>query len=132
MVKLLIQKGANVNIKTFDNMTSLHIAAENGHKNVVEYLVKNGANIEAMTDKKWTPIHCAVNARVDKYKYLSTVEFLIKNGANVNSQDNDGFTPLEISYLMSKFDKGEKEGRKDVVKLLQKHGAKGDYHTLHF
>lgn len=40
IAKLLIEAGANKNMKDFDESTPLHCASESGHIDTIEYLVK--------------------------------------------------------------------------------------------
>ncbi|MEW6360116.1 MAG: ankyrin repeat domain-containing protein [Planctomycetota bacterium] len=47
VVQFLIVTGANVNARTFDDMTPLHFAAQGGNADVVAVLLSNGANIDA-------------------------------------------------------------------------------------
>jgi ankyrin repeat protein len=42
-IKLLLEAGANVNIKTTDDRTALSIAKERGHKELIELLEAAGA-----------------------------------------------------------------------------------------
>ncbi|MGC8923596.1 MAG: ankyrin repeat domain-containing protein [Candidatus Micrarchaeia archaeon] len=44
IVKLLLEKGADVNAKDILGLTALRYAAENGHKDVVELLKKAGGH----------------------------------------------------------------------------------------
>lgn len=48
MVQLLLKSGADVKEKTsIDEWTALHIAAKNGHEQLVYLLLENGADIGA-------------------------------------------------------------------------------------
>ena len=47
VVSLLLEKGANTEERSTDNLTSLHNAAAHAHVNVVALLLDKGANIEA-------------------------------------------------------------------------------------
>ena len=54
--KLLIQKGANANIKNNDGATALHIAAFFGHPEVVKLLLAKGADVNARNKKGETAL----------------------------------------------------------------------------
>lgn len=55
-MKLLIEKGANVDAKTNDfNYTPLHFAADRGHKDVIALLVENKANVNVRDKHDDTP-----------------------------------------------------------------------------
>ena len=43
VVKLLLDKGANVNMKNRDGQTALDVAQEKGHKEIVKILKAHGA-----------------------------------------------------------------------------------------
>jgi len=43
MMHLLVEKGADVNIRDSDGHTTLYYAVESGQKDMAEYLRKNGA-----------------------------------------------------------------------------------------
>ena len=59
IAKVLIENGARVNAKTNDEVSSLHIAAENGSQETVKYLIENGARIDAKNCEDQTPIYLA-------------------------------------------------------------------------
>ncbi|KAL2740342.1 hypothetical protein V1478_000483 [Vespula squamosa] len=86
VVKLLIDKGANVNIKDKFNSTPLHYA---NHLSIVKCLVENGADINAKNNEGNTPLHTAVNFPI--------VEYLVEKGADVNIPNFRGYTPLHFA-----------------------------------
>lgn len=86
VVKLLIDKGANVNITDKFKSTPLHYA---NHLSIVKYLVENGADINAKNNEGNTPLHTAVNFPI--------VEYLVEKGADVNIPNFKGYTPLHFA-----------------------------------
>jgi cytohesin len=79
---VLLDKGADLESKTWDKRTPLHVAAQQGHKVTVEFLLKKGADLNARTTadtfgpQKQTPLQLALAAgRVE------VVRFLVEKGA---------------------------------------------------
>jgi hypothetical protein len=79
--------------------TTLHRAAEDGHKKRVEELLDAGAKVDARDDDGRTPLHYAA-----KRGHLDVVKLLIKEGASVWKRDKKGKRPSRLAL-----DKGEKE-----------------------
>ena len=117
IAKLLIDKGANVNVKDADGDTPLKSAAYAGHKEIVELLIAYGADVNLKhslpsdrTLEADTPLHEATG---ENHKEI--VELLIANGADVNARNDFGSTPLDYAITI------------DLTKmadLLRKNGAK--------
>ena len=63
-------------------MTSLHLAAKNGHLSVVEYLVNQKADINAKGENNQTPLHYAA-----ENDHLSVVEHLVNQKADINARN---------------------------------------------
>ena len=55
--KLLISKGASLDIEDNEQETPLDLASKNGHLLIVQYLVENGSNIHRECKKNRTPLH---------------------------------------------------------------------------
>ena len=141
IVKLLLNRGADVNVKDWTSKnTALDISEQKGFKPISELLQQRGAkyssgssfhlaakngdivSIEEMLSKKqdinevdagkgWTALHYAVN-----YGQKHLVEYLIIKGADVNKKDFLGKNnPIDV---LSNVNRGE------IVKLLNKNGAK--------
>ncbi|XP_062700539.1 uncharacterized protein LOC115256613 isoform X1 [Aedes albopictus] len=104
IVQLLIENGADVNIRNANSHTPLHFASHKGHKDVVEILIMEKANIEALDQDNWTPLHLAC---MDDRKEV--VEILIREKANIEALTESKFTPLHLACL---------KGQKEVVKIL--------------
>jgi ankyrin repeat protein len=62
VVKLLLDKGADVNVAQKDGATALHAAASEGHTETVKLLLDRGADVNAENDSRETPLHLAVTA----------------------------------------------------------------------
>ncbi|KZL78694.1 multiple ankyrin repeats single KH domain (pfs domain-containing protein) [Colletotrichum tofieldiae] len=59
VVKLLLEKGANIKIKDIDGWTPLNAASSKGHLEVVKLLLEKGADITVTNESGWTPLHTA-------------------------------------------------------------------------
>ncbi|EPY82004.1 tankyrase-2 [Camelus ferus] len=123
--ELLLRKGANINEKTKEFLTPLHVASEKAHNDVVEVVVKHEAkklctvqsvNCRDIEGRQSTPLHFAAG-----YNRVSVVEYLLQHGADVHAKDKgqhgadptkknrDGNTPLDLV----------KDGDTDIQDLLR-------------
>ena len=59
VVRILLNKGANVAMVDSSGMTALHWAAQGGHLAVTKLLVKAGADVEAKASQGCTPLNLA-------------------------------------------------------------------------
>jgi len=144
IVKLLLKKGADVNIRNDGGETPLHYATGCGQVEVMKVLLENGAKVSEKGTACGTPLQWAAeNGRIREakllldsgadidqkgangYTALSTavaaepkqiemVKFLLSNGADVNSLDVYHNTPLNIVY---------KHNDAEIGRLLLQHGA---------
>jgi ankyrin repeat protein len=109
VVKLLIQKGADPNEKSWYGITPLEWAMTGKgveDQKIVGMLISAGAKVNGRESR-------AMYAAISHDK-ISMVEYLLDKGADVNSMDSTGSRPLEdaVSY-----------GRLDIAKLLISRGA---------
>ncbi len=128
LVRFLLDHGSQVNVgaqyaasdlrgaervrKIRSRDTPLHVAAENGHKEVAALLLHAGAYLDARDVRNATPLHYAA------YRGQADLAgLLLDSGADVNARDRFSQTPL-------KYAEGEdtRENKK-VMELLRKRGG---------
>ena len=112
-VKLLLEKGLNVNMKDQHRRTPLHLAAAAGNTEIVTLLLAhNGVDVDATDDCSRTPLH---NAAI--YGHTEVVQLLLKKKAQVNARDHCDRTPLWIAA---------EKGCVEITQLLLKNEAQVD------
>ena len=80
---MLLQHGADVHAQDKEKWTPLHIAAGNGHTEVVELLLEKGADINAKDEYGGTPLHyAALKGQTE------VAEFLLEKKADVHPKRN--------------------------------------------
>ena len=72
--------------------SALHLAAVEGHLNLVKFLVEQGAEVEVTNNDGFTPLHAAAAKG-----YMEIVKFLVEQGAGIEVTSNDGSTPLHMA-----------------------------------
>lgn len=106
---LLIARGADVNQKSDDGQSPLHLAVRRANDRLVELLITNGADVNAKDFEDYTPLHNAAwNGR------LGVVEVLVSNGANIDASAYDGRTPYFCAV---------RKNHQDVAAFLEKLGT---------
>jgi len=113
MAELLLIHGANVNAKTTDGRTPLHVMSLNACEDIVRLLIKNKADVNAKDNKGITPFSLLFDDRVERHDEI--IELFITHGADVNVKTIYGETPLKWALDRK---------RNDIAELLRKHGAK--------
>uniref|UniRef100_A0A3B4Y1S1 Poly [ADP-ribose] polymerase n=1 Tax=Seriola lalandi dorsalis TaxID=1841481 RepID=A0A3B4Y1S1_SERLL len=99
--ELLLRKGANVNEKTKDLLTPLHLASEKGHNDVIEVLVKHEAKVNAVDHLGQTALHRAAHCG-----HLQTCRLLLNAGGDPLLTSLQGLSPSQL-------------GNKSVQEILQ-------------
>jgi ankyrin repeat protein len=114
IVKLLLEKGADVNLLVGDDSaTLLYIATEKGRKDMVQFLLENGADLNKPanvfindTYVERSPLSLAViklmqgwvpALKPSLFHYRDTIELLVKHGADIHKKDKNYKSPLEIA-----------------------------------
>lgn len=86
------REGDDIDRPTLENgSTALMYAAEQGHEEVVNYLLKQKADVKVANFRGMTALHYAVK------KNLNVVEKLVQAGAALNAQNADGNTSLMLA-----------------------------------
>jgi ankyrin repeat protein len=142
IIKLLLERGADINRADPKGITAVSNAAFMGHANIVKILIENGADVNKADNNGSTPLFEAastgneeiINLLLEKGStinkqdntgttplyaaahqgHANIIEILINNGADMEIADTMGFTPLYIAVH---------NGRLDAVKVLLEHGA---------
>lgn len=110
VVKILVDKGADVNARDLINSTPLLWAAGFGKPETVAFLISKGADVKATDDNGWTPLIWAAGLGQPM-----TVDILVKAGADLAKADN---TAGDTALL-----RAARTGKPESVKLLLDAGA---------
>ncbi len=102
VIKLLLDRGANIN-------SALHDAASFGHIEIVKLFIGRGVDVNGKDHNGRSVLHC-----VSGPSRTEIMKFLLDNGADVNQQTKYGDSPLHIAIYY---------GSKEAVKLLLDRGA---------
>ncbi|MFC1603384.1 ankyrin repeat domain-containing protein, partial [Planctomycetota bacterium] len=100
--KLLIDKGADVDVQDNNGYTPLHYTAWQGMRDMAELLIDRGTNLNIQDNWGWTPLHRAVIA-----KQADIAKILIEEGADTNIKDKEGRTALWWAEDLGLEDTGE-------------------------
>lgn len=116
VAKLLIRRGASLEVQDKVKMTPLAVAAQQGHLDCVKALVDGGANIEARDKVRRTPlIHAVKNGSV------TVASYLVHMGADPNTSDSSINTAVHYAAAF---------GWKECLKYLISVGADANANNL--
>ena len=108
--KAATEDGADVDYANSFSMSTLQVAAMDGHADVVGLLLKRGANSNIVDKNGDTPLITAL-----LFFKKTVVEVLLANGADVRRAGSYGQSPLHLAAI---------KGDPDIVKLLLARGGK--------
>ncbi|RYP25338.1 hypothetical protein DL767_008433 [Monosporascus sp. MG133] len=112
IVQLLLDSGAEADVKDNDGETPLWRATRNGYKEIVQLLLDSGAEADMKGYDGRTPLWWAT-----RNGHKEVVQLVLDNGAKADAKDNDGETPL---WWVARY------GDKEIVQLLLDSGAEAD------
>ena len=92
--KILIEAGADMNLKNLDESTALQVAIVFGKEKVARVLIDNGADLNLKNKDGSTALHIAAF-----FCNVEIVKALLENGADKTITNNDHKTPYQIVEL---------------------------------
>nr|WP_309687032.1 ankyrin repeat domain-containing protein [Armatimonas sp.] len=111
LVKDLLRKGTDPNVKIEGAKNHLAEAAWNGDLTIVKLLLRYGADVNPKGDRI-SPLACASYSDSDG---LPIMKLLIRHGADVNARFDSDTTVMTIAQY---------HGGDEAVALLKRHGAR--------
>ncbi|PNP59104.1 hypothetical protein THARTR1_01352 [Trichoderma harzianum] len=109
ILKLLIDRGAKINVCGDRRLTPLHLAAEKGHVALAKFLIQHGAKIDCLGSVHVQPLHMAAEAG-----HVALVEVLLEHNADIESETGIGQTPIIFASAA---------GNVETVRCLVNHGT---------
>ncbi|CAL1537868.1 unnamed protein product [Lymnaea stagnalis] len=113
ILKLLVDNGADINLRDTDGNAALHRAVHSGRTENVKLLLESGADVNLRDAIGSTPLHYAM----ESCGASESLNILLEHGADVNAQDNQGNTPLMILSNICFF------STENVIRTLVKAGS---------
>lgn len=86
ILKLFVDRGMNIEIKTTDGKSMLSVAASNRLPEIVRFLISKGADVNARDARNKTPLHHVYG--------VEAANILIEAGADIGAVDDRKNTPL--------------------------------------
>ena len=118
LVRLLLEHGANINVRNGQHQTPLHQALvgikdayESDYLYLIHLLLAHGADVDALDNDHSTPLHLA-----SQNGSIGAARRLLKHGANIHIQNNDGHTPSQVASA---------NGHEVIARLLSEHSQSG-------
>ncbi|BET37353.1 ankyrin repeat domain-containing protein [Wolbachia pipientis] len=115
-VRLLVEKGANVNAADIEGHTALHLAVTEKRLEIVRELIKSGADVNAEEyGNKCIPLHlaCMVGEK-------EIVEELVKAGGEIEQEDKFGMTAMDYAKSSKEITEILKKETDRIEKLFMK------------
>ena len=100
IVKHLLDRHADVNIKDITNKVPLHFAIEDSHHesktSMIKLLVEHGADLNVCNSKGDMPLHLLARQSADDHFDFDLFKWLIKKGAKPNVENKQGKTAIQL------------------------------------
>ncbi|THX52302.1 hypothetical protein D6D11_04783 [Aureobasidium pullulans] len=80
IVRMLLDRGADVKILGGRYNTALQAASESGHETIVRLLLDHGADVDNLLDSPSAPLHAAL-----RWGYVEVVSLLLEYGADMDA-----------------------------------------------
>lgn len=109
VVLVLLEKGADPNIRNKYSQSPLFAAAEKGNTNIITALVSSGGDVDLQDQLGRTPIMIAADLG-----HVGATKFMIDNSRDINLADRGGNTALHYAF---------KSAKKDIVEHLINNNA---------
>jgi hypothetical protein len=102
--------------------TPLHIAAQQGHLPIIQFLIDNSADVDLTDTQGNTPLHYA-----SAYGHVDIIKALLEAGCYVNGRNAEGFTAAEFAFTERVFVELESTARSVAEgRKRQMRDARGD------
>jgi len=92
VLKFLIERGADVNVRDKTGLTPLHVATFMSRPACADVLIKAGAGIDAVDDFGDTPLHSGAI-----HGMTGMIGFLVRRGADPHAVNRNGETPMDLA-----------------------------------
>lgn len=126
IVKLLLERGADVNHHDCFGNTALILAAHNANVAIVKLLLQYKANVLAKNDNGVNALMCAALNRDINNGGTEIVKLLLTKGLSLETADKEGKTPLHWAAGSEMRNGWRDAGSVEMVKFLLQNGAKVD------
>ncbi len=104
MVEILLEKGADPDIRGHNNNTPLHYLAEHGKKELLLLILQKNPSLDLLNDDRSSALSLAI-----KNGHTDIVKILLSNGADSNIRCHNNNTPLH--YVAE-------QGKKELLALI--------------
>ena len=97
IMKILLEKGLDVNSRNGKGDTPLLITCLNGQAKAAHFLLKNGANFQAVNKHLYNGLHIVAEYDGMYASLLETAKVLLEEGADATMKTHQGLTPFHLA-----------------------------------